>query len=286
MPLSPRPSIWRSLRVAVVIFLRPFGLTWLLDRTAMAYWRVKSWTRPRHDANQNHCVLVICAHFNHSNWLPGCVESVRNQTHPNWRMVIVDDASTEPVQHALEACAQSDDRIEVLQLNKNGGAYVARNAAIAHFQGEWSHVTFIDPDDVAEPTWLEHALSTLGDQAGWVRPLLREMDPELKEKKRLYFGHCQSLWSKEVWLALGWFQNVRIAGDTELLLRAKKLTSFFPFTEARATRLGQRCRVHHQNASRLKPIERKNWLLDRAEEISKAESPLELHVDRTLRPSE
>lgn len=201
-------------------------------------------------------------------------------------MVIVDDASTEPVQHALEACAQSDDRIEVLQLKKNGGAYVARNAAIAHFQGDWSHVTFIDPDDVAEPTWLEHALSTLGDQAGWVRPLLREMDPELKEKKRLYFGHCQSLWSKEVWLALGWFQNVRIAGDTELLLRAKKLKAFFPYAEVRATRLGQKCRVHDQNASRLKPIERKNWLLDRAEEISKAESPLELHVDPTLRSSE
>lgn len=277
--------MWRSIRVAVVIFLRPFGLTWLLDRTAMVYWRIKSWTRPTQAADPNHGVLVVCAHFNHSDWLPGCVESMRNQTHQNWRMVIVDDASTEPVQHALEACAASDDRIEVLQLNENGGAYVARNAAIDHFQGEWSHLTFIDPDDVAEPTWLEHALSSLGDQVGWVRPLLREMDPNLKEKKRLYFGHCPTLWSKEVWLALGGFQKVRIAGDTECLLRAKKLKGFLPFTEVRATRIGQKCRVHPQNASRLKPIERKNWLLDRAEEISKTQSPLELHVHPSLSSS-
>ena len=73
------------------------------------------------------------------------------------------------------------------------------------------------------------------------------------------------MWTRNTWNQLGGFENVRVAGDTELLLRAKysipRLKFFYSVDPA------QRCRIHGANASQTSLIERKRWLLKREKEL-------------------
>jgi len=271
----------RSMRITAVIFLRPFGLTWLLDRISLLEWKWRNRGIQHHVRNFDAHVLIICAHFNQPEWLKDCVESIIGQTFQDWNLIIVDDASTVDIDPVLEACDQADDRISVIRMAENQGAYVARNSAIEHAEGHWTHVTFIDSDDVAESDWLEHVLEVSQGLEGWVRPLLQRTDRHLNGRKRLYFGHCQTLFSKGLWSRLGGFQNVRIAGDTELLFRAEKLRDFMELSEGRAAKTSQKCRVHEHNASSTKARTRKEWLESRRREIQAAPSADVLFVEAT-----
>ena len=269
----------RSIRIAAVIFLRPYGLTWLLDRMSLLEWRWRNRRNQRQPRNFEAHVLIICAHFNQPEWLKDCVESIIGQTFQDWSLFIVDDASTMDIDEALIACDQADPRIRVLRMTENQGAYVARNSAIQYAEVHWTHVTFIDSDDVAEPDWLEHVLEVSQGLDGWVRPLLKRTDRYLNGNKRLYFGHCQTLFSKGLWTQLGGFQDVRIAGDTELLFRAEKLRDFEALAESRAEKTSQKCRVHENNASSTKARTRKEWLESRRREISTTQSAEGLFVE-------
>ena len=74
------------------------------------------------------------------------------------------------------------------------------------------------------------------------------------------YSHTPSFWTRDVWEQLGGFLNVRVAADTELLLRAKYFKSKIQIFKG--INIAQRCRVHAENASRINLVERKNWLLE------------------------
>ena len=145
-------------------------------------------------------VLVVCAHFNHTRFLSDCVSSIINSSHTNWELVIVDDLSTEAgAIQSIEDQTLRDPRVKAIQLKENSGAYVARNTGISAACRDWTHVTFIDPDDVAEPNWFEHVLSVLRGREGSVRPFLQRYDVDLKQPLHAYFGHCPTLHSRFAW---------------------------------------------------------------------------------------
>ena len=134
-------------------------------------------------------VLIVCAHYNHLKWLPGCVDSVLAQTHPNCQLIIVDDASADPnTLHDLSAQTSRDPRIKAIQLEKNSGAYIARNTALQAADTDWTHVTFIDPDDEAYPNWLSHQLDVLGTHQGTVRPALERWTPDFSKRKSMHLA--------------------------------------------------------------------------------------------------
>ena len=75
-------------------------------------------SQPKEDA----LVLVVCANYNHADWLEGGVGSLLNQTFKRWRLMLVDDRSTHHSLDKLKALAQTDERIQVIQLKENSGA--------------------------------------------------------------------------------------------------------------------------------------------------------------------
>ena len=171
-------------------------------------------------------VLIVCAHYNHSEFLPGCVSSILSQTHTNWHLLIADDSSTDPdTTSVLQAQSKRDPRIGCIKLNENSGAYTARNTGVYATQTiDWTHVTFIDPDDVAHPTWLQHSLDVLAGREGSVRPYIRRYDITLKNPLQAYFGHCPTLHSRFAWERSGGFLSLRRSGDSELTLRLSHLS--------------------------------------------------------------
>lgn len=256
-------SIFQELRIRLVIALRQIGVIptyqWLKLEIERA--RRKKMFVPKPILINTH-VLVVCAYYEHPEWVRDMVASIHAQTFKEWTLVIMDDCSpNHPLSEALSGI-DLNHRIITLTAEQNQGAYACRNAVIAEANAleiPWTHVTFIDPDDVAYPDWLEQALECIGSHQGVVRVILERWDEGLRKMKRRALSHAPSMWTKEVWSQLGGFAEVRVAGDTELLLRAKYAR---PTVKVfKGIKPAQKCRIHSGNASQTSLIERKKWLL-------------------------
>ena len=108
-------------------------------------------------------VSVIMACYNAEPYLKKSIESVINQTFRDLELIIVDDASSDNSLLIASREAESDNRIKVFALQKNGGAGNARNYAISKANGEW--LAILDADDVFLPNKLEKQIR-IADRAG------------------------------------------------------------------------------------------------------------------------
>ena len=206
--------------------------------------------------------------FKHLDWLPGCVDSVLAQSHTNFQLLIVDDCSSaEGSRQTLKAQTSRDPRIKAIMLEENSGAYVARNTAFEAADSDWTHVTFIDPDDEAYPGWLEHSLDILGDSEGSVRPVLERWVEDFSMMKSMYFGYCQSLHSRLAFERAGGFLPVRVSGDAELILRLGILSKDGTTDLKKSFKPAQKMRLHDASASQKALNERKLWLEKRSVDL-------------------
>ena len=89
--------------------------------------------------------------FNRAGSIARTIESVLAQSYPHWRMLVVDDASTDETLKVVAPYAQRDPRIRVLERKQNGGVLVARNDALEHLPAEVSWLTSVDSDDYLLP---------------------------------------------------------------------------------------------------------------------------------------
>ncbi|HEX6915556.1 MAG TPA: glycosyltransferase family 2 protein [Chitinophagaceae bacterium] len=99
-------------------------------------------------------VSVITALYNSGQYINEAIDSVLEQTYPNWEMLIVDDGSTDESAEIVAARAAADSRIRFFQLPKNHGMpFAARNLATANAAGKY--IAFLDSDDMWMPEKLE-----------------------------------------------------------------------------------------------------------------------------------
>ena len=71
-------------------------------------------------------VDVIVPNFNKGKFLKRCLESVVNQTYKKWRLIIVDDNSTDNSLHILKKF-KNKKKIKIIKLSKNKGPSFCRN---------------------------------------------------------------------------------------------------------------------------------------------------------------
>jgi GT2 family glycosyltransferase len=95
-------------------------------------------------------VSVILPVFDRIEFLPAAVDSVIQQTCPDWELIIADDGSGEETRAYLGSLG--DPRVRVLWLPHSGRPSIARNAAIGRARGRY--IAFMDSDDVWMPTKL------------------------------------------------------------------------------------------------------------------------------------
>ena len=98
-------------------------------------------------------VSVITACYNSENYISEAITSVLNQTYQNWELLLVDDCSIDNTRSIIKEFQKTDERIKLLQLNKNSGAAIARNTAIKEAKGTF--IAFLDGDDKWLPKKLE-----------------------------------------------------------------------------------------------------------------------------------
>jgi glycosyltransferase involved in cell wall biosynthesis len=99
------------------------------------------------------CSIIIPL-YNNAGFITAAIQSVRNQSHQNFEVIVVDDGSIDD--GASQVRAIHDHRIKLIQ-QPNRGVSCARNQGIELAKGDV--VCFLDADDWYLPTYLETIVS-------------------------------------------------------------------------------------------------------------------------------
>lgn len=93
-------------------------------------------------------IIVIIATFNRENRLMNAVHSIIDQSHSDWRLIIIDDGSSDGTAEYLNSL--TDSRIITHSLRQNAGVNKARNKAIDIIQEKnlKGYITLLDDDDI------------------------------------------------------------------------------------------------------------------------------------------
>ena len=108
-------------------------------------------------AVQEDLVCVVMPVHNGAPYLEASIESVRAQSHANWKLFVVDDCSTDDSARIAQRVADTDARVRVSRTPRNGGSSAARNLGLARCDGPF--VAFLDADDLWHPSKLEKQLA-------------------------------------------------------------------------------------------------------------------------------
>lgn len=112
-------------------------------------------------------VCIVMTVYNREQFLSAAIESVLNQTHRDFELLIWDDGSTDRSLDIALSYAQKDDRIRVIE-GSHLGSTGALKAATA--QTNSTYLGWVDSDDVLAPTAIEKTLAALETnlEAGYV----------------------------------------------------------------------------------------------------------------------
>lgn len=102
-------------------------------------------------------VSVIITTYNRATLLSRAVESVLNQAHKDFELIVVDDASTDNTRTVVNHF--DDERLKYVRHDKNRHLSAARNTGIKRADGRY--VAFLDDDDEWRPQKLEKQVSLL-----------------------------------------------------------------------------------------------------------------------------
>ncbi len=102
---------------------------------------------------------VIIPNFNGVHLLPTCLDALRRQTRRDFRVTVVDDASTDD---SLALLRRQYPEVQVLALPANRGMAHAVNRAVLATTGEF--VVLLNNDTEADERWLEQLIGTLERQ--------------------------------------------------------------------------------------------------------------------------
>jgi GT2 family glycosyltransferase len=121
---------------------------------------------------------VVVPNFNGGRWLPGCLQSVAEQTLAPVEVVVVDNGSAD----GSAALAAGRPGVRVIELGANLGFAAAANRGIEAAGAD--AVALVNPDVVLAPDWLERMVGALGAAPDVGAVACKMVD--LSEPARLY----------------------------------------------------------------------------------------------------
>lgn len=101
-------------------------------------------------------VSIVIPVYNSEKFIKETIQTVENQTYKNWELLLVNDCSTDDSKKIIEEYEKKDERIKLIDLDKNSGAAVARNKGIEEAKGKY--IAFLDSDDLWDEKKLEKQL--------------------------------------------------------------------------------------------------------------------------------
>ena len=184
-------------------------------------------------------VTIIVPVYNIKMYLPACVKSLLEQTHPDIEILLVNDGSTDGSDALCNSLAASDRRVSVIH-KENGGLSDARNAGLDRAKGDW--ILFVDGDDYLAPEAVERLLPYAQPDVDFVQFLYQETEdtdwrpdpkqqanPVICQNTRQFFDRlydmggvaassCTKLWNRRLFDGVR-FQKGILHEDEELISR-------------------------------------------------------------------
>lgn len=103
-------------------------------------------------------ITVGMAAYNGAVYIREAIYSIQRQSIRDWKLVVVDDGSTDGTQEVLDSI--KDERIIVITNRHNLGLPKVRNQILDEVEGDF--VAWLDQDDLAHPRRLEKQLAFMG----------------------------------------------------------------------------------------------------------------------------
>lgn len=104
-------------------------------------------------------VSVVMPCYNAEKYIAEAIKSILNQTYPYFRLIIVDDGSTDKSRKIIEKYVQQDSRVHLLCNIQNQGQVYTRNRGMTECDTEY--IALMDADDVALPYRFEREIMFL-----------------------------------------------------------------------------------------------------------------------------
>jgi glycosyltransferase involved in cell wall biosynthesis len=115
--------------------------------------------------NDRPLVSIITPFLNTEKFFEECIQSVLQQTYPNWELMLIDDGSSDgSTAIAQDYASRHGDRIFYCAHpnRENRGASASRNLGIQTSRG--AYIAFLDSDDIYLPKKLEDQVAILNSQ--------------------------------------------------------------------------------------------------------------------------
>ncbi len=121
-------------------------------------------------------VDVIVPAYNAERFLAAALKSVVEQTFTDWRIVLVDDGSTDETASIASGYAEQLQEKMLFLCQENRGVSSARNNALRHASAKY--VAMLDADDLWLPDRLKHSLARMhqSPEAGLCYGLITRID--------------------------------------------------------------------------------------------------------------
>ena len=108
-------------------------------------------------------VSIIVPMYNAEKFIGKTIESVLSQTYENWEMLIMNDVSTDNSLAVVNEYVKKDDRIKVVNTEKNMGVVKGRNHLIDLANGKY--IAFLDADDYWHSQKLEKQIKFMKEKS-------------------------------------------------------------------------------------------------------------------------
>lgn len=196
---------------------------------------------PKGDRVMTPRVSVVMASFNRDDYLRQAIDSILNQSFPDFEFIIVDDGSAESTRTLLRDYARRDPRI-VLVLNESNMRHArSLNKGLALARGQY--IARMDSDDIALPMRLARQVAFMdanpqvGICGSWIqyfgtRTHLRRTPPDDATIRCALFFHSaiihpSAMFRRQLFVDHNLAYNVDFteAEDYELWVRAAQVTT-------------------------------------------------------------
>lgn len=105
-------------------------------------------------------ISVIVPAYNAEPWIGRCLDSILEQTYPDFEIIAINDGSVDATPTILDDYARRDPRVRAIH-QTNRGVGPTRNRGIEEAEGEW--IAFIDADDTIPPDFLAKLIARTDD---------------------------------------------------------------------------------------------------------------------------
>lgn len=179
-------------------------------------------------------VSILMPAWNAQETVGYAIRSILSQTWRNLELLVVDDASDDGTWQILRQFAESDPRVRIFRNAVNVGPYVSKNIAVSQAKGDW--ITGHDADDWAHPERIERQVGFCREKnipacmSGMVRVAANGQFVRLSKAADFFYdGACRGAFISVMIHAqffhdlLGFWDSVRVGGDSELLRRMERL---------------------------------------------------------------